>query len=178
MPTPDGHRYLPSTAIFLVELLKLVVCLTIALYEISLSAPRTVPATFLLSELGNAVFSGDSWKLAIPASLYTLANSLQYVGISNLDAATFHVLYQFKIFVTAVFAVFLLRRRISGRQWIALILLMVSLAQRYPAALWKFLSFCQRHIPLFSKNVRRILCSKNLMLPLRSNHMPTKRVSP
>lgn len=128
MPTPDGYRYLPSTAVFLVEALKLAVCLTISLYEISLSVPRSMPATSLLSALGNAIFAGDSWKLAVPACLYTLANSLQYVGISNLDAATFHVTYQFKIFVTAVFSVVLLRRSISGRQWISLILLMVGVA--------------------------------------------------
>lgn len=128
MPTPDGHRYLPSTAVFLVEVLKLVICLTISFYEVSLTVPRSMPVTALLSALGNAIFSGDSWKMAIPASLYTLANSLQYVGISNLDAATFHVTYQLKIFVTAVLSVALLRRSISGRQWLSLILLMLGVA--------------------------------------------------
>ncbi|OCT48207.1 UDP-galactose transporter [Cladophialophora carrionii] len=128
MPPVDGQRYLPSTAVFLVEVLKLAVCLTISLYEISLSAPRSTPATSLLGTLGSAVFAGDSWKMAFPAGLYTLANSLQYVGISNLDAATFHVTYQFKIIATAVFSVMLLRRTISGRQWLSLILLMLGVA--------------------------------------------------
>ncbi|KAK4935661.1 UDP-galactose transporter Gms1 [Elasticomyces elasticus] len=126
MPTPDGHRYLPSTAIFLVELLKLVVCLTIALYEISLSLPQSTTATVLLGALSNAIFGGDSWKIAIPACLWTLANSLQYVAISNLDAATFHVTYQFKILVTAVLSVMILRRSISVRQWISLVFLMIG----------------------------------------------------
>lgn len=128
MPPADGHRYLPSTAIFLVEALKLAVCLTISLYEISLTVPRSMPATYLLGSLCNAVFAGDSWKMALPAGLYTLANSLQYVAISNLDAATFHVTYQFKIFVTAVLSIVLLRRTISGRQWVSLILLMLGVA--------------------------------------------------
>jgi UDP-sugar transporter A1/2/3 len=128
MPTPDGHRYLPSTAVFFTEVLKLVICLTASLYEISLSAPRSMPLTSLLSSLGSAIFGGDSWKIAMPAGLYTLANSLQYVGISNLDAATFHVTYQFKIIVTAILSVFLLRRTITGRQWISLVLLMVGVA--------------------------------------------------
>ena len=66
--------------------------------------------------------------MAIPALVYTLANSLQYVGISNLDAATFQVVYQFKIIVTAVFSVVMLRKYISTRQWISLILLMVGVA--------------------------------------------------
>src|ERR1700744_4665051 len=128
MPTSDGHRYLPSTAVFLVEALKLAICLTISLYELSLSAPRSTSATSLLGTLGGAVFAGDSWKMALPAGLYTLANSLQYVGISNLDAATFHVTYQFKIFATAVFSVMLLRRTVSARQWLSLILLMLGVA--------------------------------------------------
>ena len=128
MPPPDGHRYLPSTAVFLVELLKLAVCFTIAFYEVSLSVPSSTTLTSLLGIFGNAVFSGDSWKMAIPACLYTLANSLQYVGISNLDAATFHVVYQFKIFVTAILSVTMLRRSLSGRQWLSLVLLMVGVA--------------------------------------------------
>jgi len=128
MPTPDGRRYLPSTAVFLVEVLKLAVCLTVSLYEVSLSIPRSMPATALFSALGNAVFSGDSWKMAIPAGLYTLANSLQYVGISNLDAATFHVTYQFKIIVTAVLSVVMLRKSITGKQWLSLVLLMAGVA--------------------------------------------------
>lgn len=128
MPTPDGHRYLPSTAVFLVELLRLVVCVTIAIYEISQSWPRTLPLTSLFGVLGNAIFAGDSWKIALPAGLYTLANSLQYVAISNLDAATFHVTYQFKIIVTAVLSVFMLNRSINVRQWLSLVLLMVGVA--------------------------------------------------
>jgi drug/metabolite transporter (DMT)-like permease len=85
-------------------------------------------AASLFSNLGHAIFSGDSWKMAVPAFLYTLANSLQYVGISNLDAATFQVVYQFKIIVTAVFSVVMLQKSISTRQWISLILLMVGVA--------------------------------------------------
>lgn len=128
MPTPDGHRYLPSTAVFLVEALKLVICMTIAFYEFTLNAPSSSTLTHLLSAFGNAIFAGDSWKMAIPASVYTLANSLQYVAISNLDAATFHVVYQFKIIVTAVFSVAMLRKSLTPRQWLALLMLMVGVA--------------------------------------------------
>lgn len=140
MPVPDGHRYLPSTAVFLVELLKLAVCLTLSLYEVSLAAPRSTSATQLFTIMGNAIFSGDSWQMAIPAFLYTLANSLQYVGITNLDAATFQVTYQLKIIFTAIFTVTILRRRFSGRQWVSLLMLMagvaiVSLPQAGSAAL-------------------------------------------
>lgn len=128
MPVPGGHRYLPSTAVFLVELLKLAVCLTLALYEVSLTVPRSTSATALFTIMGNAIFSGDSWQMAIPAFLYTLANSLQYVGITNLDAATFQVTYQLKIIFTAIFTVSILKRSLSGRQWVSLLLLMTGVA--------------------------------------------------
>jgi solute carrier family 35 (UDP-sugar transporter), member A1/2/3 len=128
MPTPDGHRYLPSTAVFLVDALKLVVCLTIAFYEFCLNAHSSATLASLLANFGNALIGGDSWKMAVPASLYTLANSLQYVGISNLDAATFHVVYQIKIIVTAIFSVMMLRKTLTPRQWLSLLLLMVGVA--------------------------------------------------
>lgn len=123
-----GRRYLTSTAVFLTEVFKLAVCLTVSLYEISRSLPPSAPVTSLFSALGGATFSGDSWKLAIPAALYTLSNSLQYVGISNLDAATFQVTYQLKIITTAIFSVGLLRRHLNLRKWAALLLLMVGVA--------------------------------------------------
>jgi drug/metabolite transporter (DMT)-like permease len=128
MPVPGGRRYLPSTAIFLTELFKLAVCLTVSLYEVATTVPRSTPATSLFGALISAVFTGDSWKMAIPASLYTLANSLQYVGISNLDAATFQVTYQLKTIVTAIFSVTILRKNLNARKWTALILLMVGVA--------------------------------------------------
>jgi drug/metabolite transporter (DMT)-like permease len=128
MPTPDGHRYLPSTAVFLVEFLKLIICMTIAFYEFAQNAPSSYTLTHLLSAFANAILGGDSWKMAIPASVYTLANSLQYVAISNLDAATFHVVYQVKIIVTAVFSVTMLRKILTPRQWLSLLMLMVGVA--------------------------------------------------
>jgi UDP-galactose transporter len=72
------------------------------------------------------VFSGDSWKLAIPAALYTLANSLQYIALSNLQAATFQVSYQLKIFVSSVFGLILLGRSIPLRKWGLLLVLLVG----------------------------------------------------
>ena len=115
-------------AVFLNEVLKLGISLTIALYEISRTLPPALPATSLFSSLTSAVFTGDSWKLAIPASLFTLQNTLQYIAISNLDAATLQVTYQFKILPTALFSVLLLRRSLSARKWTALALLMFGVA--------------------------------------------------
>lgn len=100
MPIVDGHRYFASTAVLLNEVIKLAVGLTIALYDISRTLPPSTPATVLFEQLYNAVFLGDGWKLAIPATLYTLQNSLQYVAVSNLDAVHFQILYQLKVRIT------------------------------------------------------------------------------
>ena len=110
------------------EVLKLTVCLTFSLYEVARTLSPAMPATSLFSGVINAVFIGDSWKLAIPASLYVLQNSLQYIAISNLDSVTFQVTYQFKILPTALFTVLLLKRSLAPRQWLALLLLMIGVA--------------------------------------------------
>jgi UDP-galactose transporter len=130
MPPVNGERYFTSTAVFLNEVMKLAISLSMALYEIATNpkTPETSTAAGLFSELGRAVFTNDSWKLAIPAMLYTLQNSLQYVGVSNLDAATFQVTYQLKILTTALFSVMLLGRSLSLRRWLSLFLLMLGVA--------------------------------------------------
>lgn len=128
MPPVGGHRYFTSTAVFLNEVIKLAISLSMALYDLSSNMSSSTPATTLFSELVRLVFTGDSWKLAIPAMLYTLQNTLQYVAVSNLDAATFQVTYQLKILATAFFSVTILGRSLGMQRWLALFLLMVGVA--------------------------------------------------
>lgn len=128
MPLVNGHRYYASTAVLLNEVVKLTISLTMALYEVATSTktPDSSTATGLFGELARAVFAGDSWKLAIPAMLYTLENSLQYIAISNLNAATFQLTNQLKILTTAVSSVMLLGRALNARKWVSLVLLMLG----------------------------------------------------
>lgn len=90
--------------------------------------PSNTPATTLFATLASAIFTNESWKLAIPALLYTIQNSLQYVAVSNLDAATFQVTYQLKILTTAIFSVLMLRRTLSPRRWLSLLLLIIGVS--------------------------------------------------
>ncbi|KXL48808.1 hypothetical protein M433DRAFT_62915 [Acidomyces richmondensis BFW] len=127
MPLVNGARYYPSTAVFLNEVMKLAFSLSMALFDIARTSDASTAAG-LFGELARAVFTGDSWKLAIPAMLYTLQNSLQYAGVSNLDAPTFQATYQIKILTTAIFSVTLLGRSLSLRKWLSLVLLTVGVA--------------------------------------------------
>ena len=127
VPVVPGHRYLPSTAVLLVEVLKLVVSLSIALYQLP-EYRHSGPSSKLFMSLYNSIFSSDSWKLVIPAALYTLQNSLVYIAIGNLSAASFQVTYQLKILTTVLFSIILLGKRITSKQWLALVLLTIGVA--------------------------------------------------
>ena len=128
MPLVNGHRYHSSTSVLLNEVIKLSISATVALYEIYTTLSPGTPATALFRELFASVFANESWKLAVPAALYTLQNSLQYVAVSNLDAATFQVTYQLKILTTAVFSVMLLGRVLSLKRWASLGLLIIGVS--------------------------------------------------
>ena len=140
MPTADGHRYLPSTAVFLVEVLKLAICLTISLYEISLSRSPIPclqrhssvywPARFL---------AADSWKMA--SSCHSVHLGKQFTICGHIEPRCSNVPCHISVsrfFVTAHFsASLLLRRTISGRQWLSLLLLMLGVAiVSFPAQLF------------------------------------------
>ena len=128
MPPVGGQRYITSTAVFLTEVVKFGICMTAALFEMAQDVSPSLPATSLFQHLASTVFSGDSWKLAVPAALYTLQHSLAFVAVSNLDAATLQVTYQFKILPTAIFSILILRRSLAAQKWAALALLMFGVA--------------------------------------------------
>ena len=70
----------------------------------------------------------NTLKLFIPAFLYLLQNSLNYVALENLAAPTFQVLYQSKLIFSALFSTFALEHHYALRQWFSLIALAVGVA--------------------------------------------------
>ncbi|KAF7440268.1 hypothetical protein PC9H_000612 [Pleurotus ostreatus] len=143
--TPPSRSYSPAAAVLLNEVLKGSISFVIALWRVysnpSYSYPPT-PASFgtpnpsrqrssqLIPQIlypffhvCSEVFSPDCWKLSIPAILYVIQNSLQFVAISNLPVATFQVTYQMKILTTAAFSVALLRKRLGPTKWLSLFFL-------------------------------------------------------
>ena len=62
-------------------------------------------------------------QLAVPAMLYTLQNTMLYVGFANVEAAVGQVTYQSKILWTALFSVIILQKKLTLNQWFALTVL-------------------------------------------------------
>lgn len=135
-----SHTYSAAAAVLLTELLKGSISLAIAFARIDSYAPQYLPNGQQISSsawnpwtlldrfrrLGKEVFRSDCWKLAIPAILYVIQNNLQFVAVSNLEAATFQVSYQMKILTTAAFSVVLLRKKLSPVKWLALLFLAIG----------------------------------------------------
>uniref|UniRef100_A0A7S3NJJ0 Uncharacterized protein n=1 Tax=Aureoumbra lagunensis TaxID=44058 RepID=A0A7S3NJJ0_9STRA len=75
-------------------------------------------------------FLKSEWRgtllLTVPAVLYNFQKTLEYVSLRNLNAATFAVLVQTKLFTTAICAVTFMGRSLRRAQVIALILLVIG----------------------------------------------------
>ncbi|BFZ54777.1 UDP-galactose transporter Gms1 [Savitreella phatthalungensis] len=127
MDAPGGRRYLSSTAVLMNECLKLAIS---GLVVVFVEGKKSMGENWSAIGAFRRAFSTDNTtlKLAIPAGLYTIQNNLQYLAVSNLDAATFQVTYQFKIITTAIFSVTLLHRQLSGLKWLAILILTAGIA--------------------------------------------------
>lgn len=120
-----GVKYIPSTAVFHAEILKLVISTACCfLYDCQKSPDKFVHLLYTEMYLNYR----DFLRLMVPSMLYTLQNSLQYFSMSCLSAPVFQVLYQMKIITTALFSVALLAKRLSALQWAAIVALTVGVA--------------------------------------------------
>ncbi|KAA0195658.1 UDP-N-acetylglucosamine transporter [Fasciolopsis buskii] len=115
----DSPLYLISTIVVCAEFSKLSVCVIMVIVDAKLNVKHG------LSLIYEQVFVEyrDTLKVLIPSALYTVQNNLLYVAISNLNAVAYQILYQSKIFTTALFMVTMLNRKLLSTQWISLSLL-------------------------------------------------------
>lgn len=112
----DNATYAASTAVFMAEMIKMVLC--VAMIRITEPHKRIAYEVFGKPR--------ETLRMVIPSGLYALQNNLLYIALTHLEAATFQVTYQLKILSTAIFSVLLLGRSLNARQWVALVLLMVG----------------------------------------------------
>nr|CAD7455441.1 unnamed protein product [Timema tahoe] len=62
----------------------------------------------------------------VPAFLYCLYNNLAFVNLSAFDPTTYYLLLQFRVVVTGIVFQVLFQNKLSGKQWLSLILLTVG----------------------------------------------------
>ncbi|KAI6219325.1 UDP-galactose translocator [Aphelenchoides fujianensis] len=110
-----------SVAVFSMELVKMVICVYMVFNE---SFGFMGGVRILKKQVLDSPW--DTLKVCIPAMLYTFQNNLFYVAASHLDAATFMIVSQLKLFTTAIFSILLLDRRLTRSQWISLGVLSVG----------------------------------------------------
>lgn len=120
----SGPIYLSSTAVVVSEVLKILACFVFLLKEADMDLKKL--SKNLKEELTLRWI--DSFKLAVPAILYTIQNNLLFLALSSLDAATYQVTYQLKILTTAMFSVAMLGKKLNRIKWFSLVLLMFGVA--------------------------------------------------
>lgn len=79
---------------------------------------------FQLAKSWNAHMTNNPFealKMAAPAAIYLVSNTLLYVALSNLTVPIYQVVYQSKLVITALISAVTLSRRYSLRQWLCLL---------------------------------------------------------
>ena len=116
-----GERYSTSSALLVMELVKLVLSAQQIVFG---GHPSDVPEGSPLNKFCFLV--AHSWKMLVPAVTYLVMNILGFLALQNLDASTFSIVAQMKVFTTAIFSVLILGRKLHMRKWRALTTLVLG----------------------------------------------------
>eukprot|EP00956_Cyclotella_meneghiniana_P018583 scaffold31011_cov47-Cyclotella_meneghiniana.AAC.3 len=101
----EHPKFLTSAAVIGIESVKLLLCL---LYISFIDKqPLYTVVIFMKRDQKNTILMG------VPAALYSIQMTLEYIALANLDAAVFSVLVQTKLLATAGCAVLILRKKIK-----------------------------------------------------------------
>ncbi|KJH44108.1 putative UDP-galactose/UDP-N-acetylglucosamine transporter srf-3 [Dictyocaulus viviparus] len=117
----ESEIFFTTVNVFMMEIVKLCTCTAVII-----CSSNSVFRFFV--ELKEAICDNpiETVKVCIPAVIYTLQNNLYYIALTHLEATTFCVAYQMKIFSTALLMYFFLGKKLSVLQWIALVILVIG----------------------------------------------------
>ena len=109
------ESYSTSSALLVMELAKLI----FSAFQVVFGKHESdVPAGSAGSKFFYLI--AHSWKMMVPAVIYLVMNILGFVALGHLDASTFSIVAQMKVFTTAIFSVLILGRDLHLRKWRAL----------------------------------------------------------
>lgn len=120
-----GYTFDYASMCLLIEALKLACSLlAIALGADGPALPNSPPMLWrVLGHMDTVLY------FAVPSLVYCAYNMLQFVNLSLTDAPTFRTLINFKVIFTALFARRWLKNSwLTGRQWVALVLIALGCA--------------------------------------------------
>ncbi|PAV77541.1 hypothetical protein WR25_03004 [Diploscapter pachys] len=119
----EKDSFFTTVDVFMMEVIKLFTAIFLFIYT-------SQNSWNFFMELKVAIYDNriESAKVCVPALIYTLQNNLYYMALTHLEATTFCIAYQMKIFTTAILMYFLLGKRLSNKQWLALVILVIGVA--------------------------------------------------
>ena len=113
---PNIPQFATTSAVAMAEFGKMWVGLIILSYDILITKSSHDPFTTVSNQL-----FGDFttlFKMAVPACTYSVQNNLLLIALHHLDSSLYQITYQLKIFTAALFAIALLGKPFSARQFI------------------------------------------------------------
>ena len=125
-----GHlreTYSTSSVLLVMEAVKGLLSMGMIVYG---GAPSDVPTGSALSKYVYLI--RRSQKMMVPAVIYLIMNILGFVALGHIDAATFSIIAQMKVFTTATFSVLMLNRSLAPRKWRALTTLVIGAPRASP----------------------------------------------
>ena len=110
--------YSTLVAVTLQEFLKMWVGIIGAYYDASCVNPTHSPLTSLYNQLIGSN-TQKFFLMAVPAFVYSVQNNLLILALHHLDSAIYQIVYQLKIFTSAIFGMLLLSKSYNKLQWLS-----------------------------------------------------------